>query len=216
MASVACEPIELGLLGALRPEMGSTALGVMQRWQEMNHIGDKVGPFSGSGTQWTQYEIENLGYMWGLVAALLSGVPGSARWCAEQPAALLEELPETDAGEVLLLAVWVLHLAAAANAADMYETARSRLARAGGVSASWVARPEPGTPGDDGDWSQVFGEDLVAPTNDELIVLVKEAGFVPVDPVGLGLSALLEDPAMFPDLGPLLAATLVDKARPAS
>ncbi|MCW2978742.1 MAG: hypothetical protein JWO14_469 [Solirubrobacterales bacterium] len=208
MASVACEPIELGLIGALRPEVGSKAFDILQRWQEINHIGDKVGPFTGSGTQWTQYEIEHLGYMWGLVAALLFDVPGAARWCAEQPATLLAELRETDAGEVLLLAVWVLHIAGAAKATDIYEVVRDRVERAGGVSALWIARPEPGNPGEDGDWSQVFGEDSTAPSIDELSALVKDAGFTSVDPVGLGLSALLEDPALFPDLGALLAATL--------
>ena len=53
--------IELGLIAALKSEMGATAFEVLKRWQELNHIGDKLGPFSGAGTQWTQYEIENLG-----------------------------------------------------------------------------------------------------------------------------------------------------------
>ena len=207
MADAACEALELGLIAALKPELGSISLGVLKHWQELNHIGDKVGPFSGAGTQWTQYEIENLGYMWALVAALMFDVPGAARWCAEQPAALLAELPETDASEVLLLAVWVMHIAAAASAADVYDTARARLERAGGVSAAWLGQPEPGSPGEDGDWSIIFEGDLEAPTAARLVSLVDRGGVGPGDPTMLALRALLEDPAMRPKDGAMLVAT---------
>ncbi|HEX6753840.1 MAG TPA: hypothetical protein VF093_09680 [Solirubrobacterales bacterium] len=209
MADAAGEALELGLIAASRPEIGSIAFGVLKRWQELNHIGDKVGPFSGAGTQWTQYEIENLGYMWGLIAALMFHVPGAVRWCAEQPAALLGELPETDAGEVLLLSAWVLHIAAAAGAKDIYETARARLERAGGISTTWLGQPEPGTPGEDGDWNIVFEGELAAPTAEELFHLVDRGGVEPGDPVMLALDALLEDPVMRPGDGSILAATLV-------
>jgi hypothetical protein len=211
MASAACEAIELGLVAALNPAVGLDALAVLQRWQKLNHIGDRVGPYSGAGTQWTQYEIENLGYMWALIAALMFEVPGAARWCAEQPAALLGELSETDAGEVLLLTAWVMHISAAAQADEIYESARGRLARAGGISTTWLGRPEPGTPGEDGDWTAVFEDPLVAPTVSELIALVKGTGTTPGDPIGLALNALIEDATHCPELGAILAATLVGK-----
>ena len=208
MADVACEALELALIAALKPEMGPASLDVLKRWQELNHIGDKLGPYAGAGTQWTQYEIENLGYMWALVGALMFDVKGAVRWCAEQPAALLAELPETDAGEVLLLAAWVMHISAAANACDIYGTARARLERAGGISTTWLCRPEPGTPGEDGDWSIVFEGDLAAPTPTELLSFVASNGVDPGNPIQLALSALLEDPAMNPSDGAVLATTL--------
>ena len=209
MASAAGEAIELGLIAALQPEMGPSALRVLKRWQEFNHIGDKRGPFSGSGTQWTQYEVEHLGYMWALIAALMFRVPGAVRWCAEQPAALLAELPETEAGEVLLLASWVMHIAATAEASDIYEPARVRLERAGGISTIHLTRPEPGPPGEDGDWAPVFTGELAAPTEEELLQFVEQGGATPGDPLVLALEALLEDPAMRPDDGALLVAALV-------
>jgi hypothetical protein len=208
MAWAACEALELGLTAAMRPELGPTALNVLKRWQALNHIGDKLGPHTGSGVQWTQYEIDNLGYMWALIAVLMRDVPGAVRWCAEQPAALLAEIRETDAGGVLLLAVWVMHIAAAANAEDIYEPARARLERAGGVSTTWLARPEPGSPGEDGDWSSVFGGERIAPTREELVLVVRRHGANPGSAVGLALDALLEDAALRPSDGSLVAALL--------
>ena len=208
MANAACEALELGLIAASKSELGATAFEVLKHWQKFNHIGDKVGPFTGAGTQWTQYEIENLGYMWALIGALMFDVEGAARWCAEQPAALLAELPETDAGEVLLLAAWVMHISAAASAEDIYGTARARLERAGGISTTWLGQPEPGTPGEDGEWGIVFEGDRVAPTAAELVSLVDRSGVEPGDPTTLALGALLEDPAMRPTDGAILAATL--------
>lgn len=201
MSSAAGEAIELGLLAALDPQLGPRAFEVLQRWQEFNHIGDGVGPFTGAGQQWTVYAVENLGYMWALVAVLMRDVPGARRWCAEQPAALLAELPETDAADVLLLAVWVMHLAATPDTADIYERARGRLRRAGGVSVAWLARPEPGSPGEDGDWSRVFGDERAAPTRQELALIMDHRATVARDPVTLGLDALLEDAALRPSDG---------------
>ena len=208
MASAACEAIELGLIAALRPDLGTVVLGILKRWQDLNHIGDKVGPFTGAGTQWTQYEIENLGYMWGLLATLMCQVPGAIRWCAEQPAALLAELRETDAAEVLFLAGWVMHIAAAAKAEDIFEPARARLERAGGVSTTWLAQPEAGGPGEDGDWSPFFEGDLGAPGLKELGRLVERSGIEPGDPVILALDALLEDPILRAQDGSAVAALL--------
>jgi hypothetical protein len=82
MASAACEPLELGLLAALRSSEGSRALATLQRWQELNHIGDRPGPFSGAGVQWTVYAAGHLGFMWALVAALMHNVRGARAWCS--------------------------------------------------------------------------------------------------------------------------------------
>jgi hypothetical protein len=208
MADVAGEAIELGLITALNPDLGQAALTVLQRWQELNHIGDKLGPYTGAGTQWTQYEIEHLGFMWALVAALMLNVPGAARWCAEQPASLLREIPETDAGEVLLLAMWVLHIAAAAEAEDIYEEVRIRIERAGGISEAWLGMPASAAPGEDGDWNSVFQDKRLAPTPEQLGDLTSSQATPPGDAVALALDALLEDPILRPDDGSRVTAIL--------
>jgi hypothetical protein len=48
MAAAACEPLELGLIARGSEHDAERALDVLKRWQELNHIGDTPGPFTGS------------------------------------------------------------------------------------------------------------------------------------------------------------------------
>jgi hypothetical protein len=66
MAFAAAEAIELGLIATLRPDLDLRAFKVLCSWQALNHIGDIPGPFTGAGTQWTEYIVENIGYIYGL------------------------------------------------------------------------------------------------------------------------------------------------------
>ena len=211
MASAAAEALELGLLAALSPGEGPRALAVLQRWQEFNHIGDRVGEYTGAGSQWTEYAVGQLGFMWTLVAALMHDVPGARGWCAAQPAALLEQVYKGDSPDIVLLAAWVMHLCADVSGCEAtYERARARLERDGSMSEHWLVTPEPAAPGSGGDWDGVLAEENqgLAPKASDLLALVLEHGGEPEDPVVLALDALLEDPAYRPWDGGALVATL--------
>jgi hypothetical protein len=218
MAAAAYEPLELGLLAALKPAEGPRALATLQRWQEVNHIGDRPGPFSGAGVQWTVYAAGHLGFMWALVAALMCNVRGARAWCAAQPAALLEALYGNDWPHVPLLAVWVMHLCAGISGREaMYDRARTRLELAGGVSKHWLAAPEPAAPPEDAEeseWDRIFGEpdQRLAPRCADLLALVREHGRKPGNPVVLALDAFLEEPAYRPSDGGAVVALLARDA----
>jgi hypothetical protein len=207
MASAAAEAIELGLIATLRPDLDLRAFELLCRWQALNHIGDMPGPFTGAGTQWTEYIVENIGYLWALVAVLMRNVQGARRWCAEQPASLLNYFADSDAPEILLLAGWVMHVAAAPDTADIYERARKRVERGGGLSQRWFARPESSAPGRDGDWSFALSEPLTAPSRTELQLLTRGAQPA-TDAIQLALDALVEDPGLRPRDGAALAVLL--------
>jgi hypothetical protein len=212
MAAAACEALELGLIAQTSNSDAERAFDVLQRWQELNHIGDIPGPFTGSGSQWTEYAVGQLGFFWALVAALFARVPGARAWCGAQPASLLEHVYDGDAPDIALLALWVMHICAGEPGCEAtYERARARLARDGGVSVAWLVSPEPATPGADGDWSGVSpaGEDVkVAPDAAELLQLVGRLGNEPGNAAQLALDALLEDPAYRPQAGGALVALL--------
>jgi hypothetical protein len=185
MAAAACEPLELGLIARGSEHDAERALDVLKRWQELNHIGDTPGPFTGSGSQWTEYAVGQLGFLWALVAALFEKVAGSRAWCAAQPASLLQHVYDGDAPEIALLAVWVMHLSAGLpDCEGIYERARARLARDGGVSLTWLVSPEPAAPAADGDWTAILpsSEGGIAPGATELLELVDRWGDKPATP----------------------------------
>lgn len=215
MGSAACEALELGLLAALDPSCGPRALVVLQGWQELNHIGDSKGPFTGGGTQWTQYVLEQGAFLWALVATLMRDVPGARAWCAGQPAAFLEDLnPDADGPLIAALAVWIMHLAAAPGCETLYERARARLEVCGGVNDGWLVAPHPGPPFED-EWEDILPEGPdpgLAPAAAKLVAMVRAAGHPAVDPVALALGALLDDPAFRPGDGAAVAACLAADA----
>jgi hypothetical protein len=212
MAEAACEGLELGLIARLLPEHGEQAFRTLQQWQEANHIGDSVGPFSGAGVQWTHYAMNHLGYYWALLAALFTEVPGARRWCASQPLKLVEALPATPWRA--LLALWVMHaLPDDPQYQSTYEGAARAVRDVGGLAPSWIARPSPAGPdpeyAEEDEWTVLVGDGTgVVPTPDELRRLVHSSGADPVEPVELALRALLEEPAMRPADGAALAAVL--------
>ena len=212
MAAAACEALELGLIAQTSNCAADRAFDVLQRWQELNHIGDIPGPFTGSGSQWTEYAVGHLGFLWALIAALFAGVPSARAWCGAQPASLLEHVYDGDAPEIALLALWVMHICAGEPGCEAtYERARARLARDGGVSVAWLVSPEPATPSADGDWSGVFpaaDDERVAPDAVDLIELVGRLGNEPGNATQLALDALLEDPAYRSHAGGALVASL--------
>jgi hypothetical protein len=207
MARAACEGLELGLLAALSPDDGPAAFAVLRDWQEANHIGDQLGEYTGSGSQWTEYVIEQMGYYWALMAALMRRVPGGRTWCASQPGALLRVIEDVRYVTVDLLAVWVMHAAAGDGApTELYESGRRRIESSGGVAESWLAAPEPGPPNEEMSFN-LLGNG-VSPTPSELRGLVSSASDDGRDAVDLALSALIEDPILRPHDGAQLVRIL--------
>jgi hypothetical protein len=219
MGTAACEALELGLLAALDPACGPRALVILERWQELNHIGDSKGPFTGGGTQWTQYVLEHGAFLWALVAALMRDVPGARAWCAAQPAAFLEDLnPDADGPLIAALAVWIMHLAAVPECEPTYARACARLDRCGGVNDRWLVAPHPGPPCDDG-WEEVLPDGRgpqPVPVSEELVAMVRAKGHPAGDPVDLALGALLDDPVYRPGDGAAVAACLAADTPPAA
>ena len=215
MADAACEGLELGLIARLSPGHGDAAFCALQAWQDANHIGDSLGPYTGAGVQWTQYAVNHLGYYWALIAALLADVPGARLWCARQPLKLLEALSPSASIERALLALWVMHaLPDEPGDEDLYRAAADAVRDVGGIGESWIARPSPAGPdpelAEPEEWTAVAPRDASAftPTRQELRRLVRTAGTDVEDPIDLALSALLEEPAMRPSDGAALAAWL--------
>ncbi len=219
MAEAACEGLELGLIASLSPSHAAPAFGALQGWQEANHIGDSLGPFSGSGVQWTQYAVGHLGYYWALLAALFAEVPGARRWCAIQPCKLLRALRPEPFVERALLGVWVLH-ALTDDANEWWQAASEAIHAVGGIAPSWLARPGPASPepefAEEEEWAALAPGDATAlvPTHDQLRHLVRAHGSEPGDPVVLALEALLEDPGARPADGAMLVAYLARLAPP--
>ncbi len=206
MAAAGCEAIELGLVAALAPQHGHRSLELLARWQELNHIGDRLGENTGSGCQWTEYIVDNIGYYWALVAALMHDVPGARAWCARQPSALLHQIEHASHQPSGLLAVWVMHIASGVGTCEeVYEHARRYLERAGGVDRDWLVEPEPAAPSDE-EGLEIVGQGI-APTAHELMRLIRgeEPG---LDAIDLALSALIEDPLARPGHGGELAVLL--------
>jgi hypothetical protein len=206
------EPLELGLIAALAPELGDRAFAVLREWQQLNRLGE-LGPFTGSGQQWTEYIVGNLGFVWALVAALMHEVPGARAWCAQQAFELLDSIYRGTAPDIPLLAVWVMHMCAGASGCGgMYEHARKRLEVDGGVNPDWIRDPEPAAPAHDADWTSILGCEAggIAPAPSDLQSLVRGGPSPGGNPVILALDALLEDPGMRPSDGAALARLLCD------
>lgn len=215
MAEAACEGLELGLIARLAPQHRDAAFCALRGWQAANHIGDSLGPFTGSGVQWTQYAVNHLGYYWALVAALFAEVPGARAWCADQPGKLLAALNPAPSVERTLLALWVMHaLPPDDDSASAYDVALRAVRDVGGMAAEWLARPNPVGPdpeyAEDDEWMRLAPQDGsgLVPTKITLHDLVRELGDKPAEPVDLALQALLEDPIMRPQDGAGLVAFL--------
>jgi hypothetical protein len=221
MADAGCEALELGLIARLAPQHRSAAFRALQEWQAANHIGDSLGPFTGSGVQWTQYAINHLGYYWALVAALFAEVPAARAWCADQPRKLLESLnpaPSVNPApfvERALLALWVMHaLPLDDDSSSAYAAALRAVREVGGIAAEWLARPSPAGPNPEfaevDEWRRLAPQNgnALVPTKADLQRLVCEAGDKPEDPVDLALQALLDDPIRRPQDGAGLVAFL--------
>jgi hypothetical protein len=104
-----------------------------------------------------------------------------------------------------------MHLSAGLpDCEGIYERARARLIRDGGVSLTWLVSPEPAAPAADGDWTAILpsSEGGIAPGATELLELVDRWGDKPGDARQLALDALLDDPAYRPRDGGALVASL--------
>jgi hypothetical protein len=131
-----------GILAENLPALGDRCLDALREWQGSGAI-RTVSPQYGQNEDYDAFVFSLMPAIWGLLAVMLSGVPGARLWILEQMELVIEDearVPHILAG---LTAIWMLHIAAGGSeeCEHYFELARRRLDAGGGVRPSLLFKP---------------------------------------------------------------------------
>jgi hypothetical protein len=119
-------PLHLGVVARERPEAEAIMLGRLRDWQENSDEMRQIGPYFGLNRDYDHFLLGIAAPLWTLVAALFPG-RDSKGYIAGELRLLVDELYRVRGPlEAILPALWLLWLAAAADADDAYESPGAR------------------------------------------------------------------------------------------
>jgi hypothetical protein len=136
------QALHAGILAEDLPALGDRCLVALKKWQGSGPI-RTVSPQYGQNEEYDVFVFSLMPAVWGLLAVMLSEVPGARLWILEQMELVIEDearVPHMLAG---LTAIWMLHIAAAGDeeCEHYFGLARRRLDAGGGVQSSLLFKP---------------------------------------------------------------------------
>ncbi|MFZ3171843.1 MAG: hypothetical protein WA118_07680 [Carboxydocellales bacterium] len=190
-------PIHLGILCAKNIEDKKRDFYErLKIWQEKSSYLTQIGPHFGLSNDYDRFIIGLAGSLWTLVAALMKEVEGATKFISKQCIDILKALEYAPIQQSFFTALWALHISASSDDTQLeFDYVRTYINERGGVPEDVLYEPL----GGDGemfkesDWLRELNKATFVPEINEFRNTVRTKIETKVDPISLGINALLEE-----------------------
>ena len=135
------EPVHLGILALEYPAKSAAMLNRLRNWQERHSYLSMIGPHFGLSRDYDAFVLGIAPALWGLTAALMYRLREAGEYVSEQCRLILQGLAQAERAVSFFTAVWMLHIAAAANSEAQYRFAQEFANGRGGIPHTLLFDP---------------------------------------------------------------------------